>query len=430
MTIDPGMRGLSLEQAPPLSIPMSFFLTAPLAFVAAGIVVATSGPVTLATRWAPSAAAAVHLGTLGALAMVMFGALYQMLPVVAGAPVPASRLAHVVHAALVVGVGALAVGLATGRASAFVAASALLSLAFAGFLIPAAMAAARARVTLDTVPGMRLAILALLAVLGLGLELALGRAGLHAVVRPPSRLLAHVGLGLLGWVGGLIGSVSWQVVPMFYLTEAYPSWSRRLALGVSGFTTPVVLVALFAGAEPLVLALALAPAAVAVWLVHPVVTAWLLVHRRRRRVGESVRFWFFALGVAPFALASGVAGFFLDDPRFVVLFGWLALVGWSSMIVHGMLTRIVPFLVWFHHYSHAAALADAPSLRDLLPDRRARVGLVLHASTVVLGVLAIFTGAAAFTIAAGLGLAATGAAMLVTFARALLHRPASPALQG
>ncbi len=428
MSIDAGMRGLSLEQAPPLSIPMSFFLTAPVALVVAGVVVATSGPVTLATRWAPTAAAAVHLGTLGALAMVMLGALYQMLPVVAGAPVPAARLAHAVHAALVLGAGSLSYGLATGASWAFVAASALLLGAFAGFLGPAAVAASRARVKLDTVPGMRLAIVALLAVIGLGLELALGRAGLHAVARPPSRLLAHVGLGLLGWVGGLIVPVSWQVVPMFYLTAPYPRWSRLLSLGASAITTLAVLVALFAGAEPIVLALALTPAAVSVWLVHPVVTASLLLRRRRRRVGESVRFWLAALAVAPITFAAGAAGFFLDDPRFVVLFGWLALVGWSTVIVHGMLTRIVPFLVWFHRYSRSADLATAPSMRELLPDRRARVGLALHLATVVVGAVAILTGAGPVVVLAGALLAATGTSMLLSFVLALRPRAPSAAV--
>jgi hypothetical protein len=426
MSLDPGMRGLSLEQAPPLSIPMSFFLAAPLSLAAAGLVVATEGPATLATRWAPSAAAAVHLGTLGYLAMVMFGALYQMLPVVAGAPVPFARLAHAVHAALVAGAGTLAYALATGSQRAFVAAVALLLAAFAGFLVPAATAAVRARVTLDSVPGMRLAMPAVLAVLGLGVDMALARAGLLGIASLPTRHLAHVGLGLLGWVGGLIVPVSWQVVPMFYMTDAYPRWSRVGSLVVAGLTTPAVLAAVFAGASPGVVAAALAPAALNVWLVHPIVTTALILRRRRRRVGESVRFWLAALALAPLVLVTAVLGFFLDDPRFVVLFGWLALVGWSAMIVHGMLTRIVPFLVWFHRYSHDVG-ADTPSMRELLPDRRARVGLVLHGLTVVVGALAIALQQPALVVAAGVGLVATAAAMVASFVRALAHRPAARA---
>jgi hypothetical protein len=426
MSFDPGMRGLSLEQAPPLSIPMSFVLTTPVMIAAGGVLLATSGPATLASRWAPSAMAAVHLGTLGALAMTMLGALYQMLPVVAGQPVPAPRLANAVHAALVLGLVALTIGLSTGLAPAFVAAGALLAAAFLAFLVPAAIAASRARVTLDTVPGMRIAIVTLVVVITLGLELALGRAGVRAVPWPAQRLLAHAGLGFVVWVGGLIVPVSWQVVPMFYLTEPYPRWSRLLALGAGAFALAGTVVALLAGAGPTFVAIALAPAAVVVWLVHPIVTARLILGRRRRRVGESVRFWLAALVVAPLVLASAVLGFFLDDPRFVVLFGWLALVGWSTVIVHGMLTRIVPFLVWFHRFSRAEDLANAPSMREILPDARARVGLVLHLASAIVGALAIATGASLLVVLAGALLVATGASMLVAFARALARRPAAP----
>ena len=424
MSFDQGMRGLSLDQAPPLAIPMSFFLTAPLALCAAGGVVAAAGTTPLASRYAPAAAAAVHLGTLGYLVMVMFGALYQMLPVVAGAPVPGVRLAHGVHALLVAGAATLVFALTTGRP--FALAAALLVAAFAGFLVPAAIAAARARVQLDTVPGMRLVLPALVLVLGLGVEMSLARAGLHAVPHLPHRLLAHVGLGLVAWVGGLIVAVSWQVVPMFYLTDPFPRWVRRASLVLLGSTTLGVLAATLAGGALPWIAAALLPGALAVWALHPVVTLALIVRRRRRRVGESVRFWFAALAAAPFVLAAGVGAFVSGDPRLPVLFGWLALVGWASLIVHGMLTRIVPFLVWFHRYSKQVGLADVPAMRTLLPDRRARVGLVLHVATTLVGVLAIVLPRPALTVAAGLGLGATGLAMFVSFVRALLHPAARP----
>ena len=94
---------LSLDQAPPLGIPASFFLTAPIAALAAGLFLCAQGGTAFVSSWVPSTLALTHVGTLGVLAMATFGALYQMTPVVAGAPVPAIRLAHAVHALLVLG---------------------------------------------------------------------------------------------------------------------------------------------------------------------------------------------------------------------------------------------------------------------------------------------------------------------------------------
>jgi len=84
--IEPGMEGLRTDQAPPLTIPASFFLLAPLSMMAAGALLAAHGQDLLASRWLPAAMAATHLGTLGFLGAIMLGALYQMIPVVAGAP--------------------------------------------------------------------------------------------------------------------------------------------------------------------------------------------------------------------------------------------------------------------------------------------------------------------------------------------------------
>jgi len=85
--------GLSLDQAPRLSIPAIFFLTIPIAVLAAGCILIASGVVALSTPWAPQTLALAHAGTLGVLAMAMAGALYQMTPVIAGTPVPFTPLA-------------------------------------------------------------------------------------------------------------------------------------------------------------------------------------------------------------------------------------------------------------------------------------------------------------------------------------------------
>ena len=102
--------GLAFEQAPPFILPLRFFLTAPLFLLAAaGMIV--FAPESLASRWTPQALALTHALTLGFLAMVMLGALSQMLPVVAGSPLPAPRLvAWLSHVPLALGTVSLMTG--------------------------------------------------------------------------------------------------------------------------------------------------------------------------------------------------------------------------------------------------------------------------------------------------------------------------------
>ena len=101
-------------------------------------------------------------------------------------------------------------------------------------------------------------------------------------------------------------------------------------------------------------------------------------------------FWQTGLGIGFLIIPIAVAATLLPDPRWQVLFGWLVIWGWAATIMHGMLSRIVPFLVWFHRYSARVGLEIVPSMRSLLPQKRIKAGFVLHAASVLSGVLAIF----------------------------------------
>ena len=81
--------GLTLEQAPPIHVPFRLFLTAPLFLLCSACILAWQGEVILVSRWSPATLAVAHLIAIGFLGQVMCGALLQMLPVIAGAPVPA-----------------------------------------------------------------------------------------------------------------------------------------------------------------------------------------------------------------------------------------------------------------------------------------------------------------------------------------------------
>ena len=377
--------GVSLEQAPPLAVPLSFFLVAPVALVGAGVALLLGGDSVLASAWMPQVAGVLHIGTLGLLGTVMLGALYQMVPVVAGARVPAVRLAHLVHLLFLPGVVALVWGLWTGRTEVMVPGAGALALALLLFLGPVAAALASAPAKGPTQTGMRLAVAALVVVGLLGVTMVAGRAAGWPLDRR-AWLVAHVAAGLVGWVGGLLTSVSWQVVPMFYLTPPSPAPLARLVLSAVALTTVTAALAPAVGFDPTPAAI---PGALAVWLLHPIVTLRGLAARKRRRPDASVRAWQAGLLQGPATLAAGTLALWHPDPRWPQLFGWLAVWGWAGLVLHGMLTRIVPFLVWFHRFSDAVGQPGVPSMRKLLPDARARPGLRLHGAAVLLGAAAI-----------------------------------------
>ena len=383
--------GLSFEQAPPFSLPLRFFLTAPLFLLAAAGLIVLS-PDALASRWTPQALALTHALTLGFLAMAMLGALMQMLPVAAGSPLPAPRfVAGFSHVLLTLGTVALMTGFLAAEPAAFGAAIALLGGGFTLFLAAAAISLARA-VASVTVSSLRLALLCLGLTLLIGLVLAQLRAGWGV---PPSVVVtaaAHAAFGLLGWILLLVIGVAYQVVPMFQITPPYPP---RLARGLAGalFALLVIHAAapLFA---PVVGTLVDAGIAGGI-LLFALATLSLQSRQRRKLPDVTLDFW--RLGMASLiacVLVWLVAQFWpawANSDTYPLLLGVLFIGGFAVSVVSGMLYKIVPFLAWFHLQAQLQARAGSiPTMKDMIAERWMRGQFRMHVFACVLLVATVF----------------------------------------
>ncbi len=371
--------GLSFEQAPPFSLPLRFFLTAPPFLLAAAILIALS-PDELASRWTPQALALTHALTLGFLAMVMLGALMQMLPVVAGSPLPAPRwVAGISHATLLLGTAALMAGFLTAEPAAYGIGAVLLGAGFAVFLAAAAFSLARA-VAGVTVNGIRLAVVGLALTILLGLALALLRAGWWAPPAVESAIAAHVSFGLIGWVLLLVIGVAYQVVPMFQLTPPYPP---RLSRWLAGALFALLLLHSIEPLMPHVAARFVDAALAAGILLFAVATLRLQSRRRRKLPDVTLDYW--RLGMASLIacvavwIVAQVWPAWADSDAYPLLLGILFIGGFAVSVVTGMLYKIVPFLAWFHLQSQLQAKAGSiPTMKDMIAERWMRRQFRLH----------------------------------------------------
>lgn len=69
---------------------------------------------------------------------------------------------------------------------------------------------------------MRLAVVALMITILLGLMLVATLTGHLVLSQPIAWVQAHLYLGLLGWAGLLIVGVAYQIIPLFHVTANYP----------------------------------------------------------------------------------------------------------------------------------------------------------------------------------------------------------------
>lgn len=415
------MAKLQLTRSPPFDVPLRFFLTAPVFGIAAAALLAWGDGAAIAGRWSPQILALTHVLTLGFMAMIMVGALFQVFPVVLGVELPwGRRVAGLVHGGLSLGTALLAAAfLLPGRTWLLGLALALLSAALVVFLTTAGVGLARHRGD----SGMRLAVgaalTALLVTAILGVLLGAGHgAGLgvdHGLDRRWTDL--HALWGLLGWVGLLVVAIGYEVVPMFQGTPPYPHW-------IQGRLSTVLLASLalwslaFAGLRlgegntwvPL-----LWVAGLALGLTYGLFAGTTLrLQLRRKRPERDLTLLYWRLGMLCLiaGLLMGGSALALDgDPEWLMLAALLVLFGFAVSVINGMLYKILPFLVWLHLTLIVQAQGrnrrEIPPVKLLLPWAPAQAQLILHLLALVLLATALVVHSTLITRAAALTLAAS-----------------------
>src|SRR5574337_1084719 len=167
---------LSFDQAPPISVPARFFLTAPLFGVAAGLMLALNDGGLFDSRWQPAALALTHLMTLGFMLPTLCGALLQILPVAIGTNVwRPHAVAWISHVGLVAGTLLLVGGFLSGAPVLFRLGGPVLGATLAIYAAAVGVGVILSSARSPTIIALRLAIAALIVTAGLGVALATSR---------------------------------------------------------------------------------------------------------------------------------------------------------------------------------------------------------------------------------------------------------------
>lgn len=379
---------LSLSQTPPLSVPLPYFLVAPLFAAAAAVLLWLEGPEALISRWTPTMLALTHLVTLGLLGSCMFGALQQLVPVLVGVPLPAQRpLAWGLFVIWVSGSLLLISGMGASLPWAARSGGLLLGLAVALLVLLVLRSVWRSSSGHATVRAMGLAVSGLLIAAALPLYLLFEYGGQLPLAHPLTAL--HVGWAALGWLLLLLIGVAYQVVPMFQITPEYPPQLRRWLVPA------LALLLLLWSLHPWIAPLSLLgwPLAAGVAL-FALATLRLQARRRRRLSDVTLDFWRLAMGSLLLAVLVWAVRELHPAPQLDLLLGLLFLMGFALSAVNGMLYKIVPFLIWLHLNNRLQQAGSwqgrVPNMKQVIPERLARWQLRLHGLAILLLLAGVF----------------------------------------
>jgi hypothetical protein len=363
---------LATANAPSVIVPLMFVVTGLLSLFTGAVWLVFRPDVLSTYHYNQYVVALTHVFTLGFIATIVMGAMYQLVPVALETKLYSEKLAKWHYGFHVVGV----VGMIwcfwvwdmklVGHSGSAVGTGIVL---FAINMIR----------TLRRIPRWNVIALGIASAL-FWLVLAM-LAGLYAAASkcwnfsPFSHLAfmhAHAHLGGLGFFTMMIISVSYKLVPMFGLSDLQNgrrAWASVILLniGLAGLFTALMLASRWKLAFALVVVAALA--------LYGLEMRAIVRARKRRVLDWGLKAFLAAISllgvVSLLALVLCWPG--LPATQFTTqlenVYGFLFLMGVVTLAILGMLYKIVPFLAWFHSYSKEIGRSKVPALADLYSDR-------------------------------------------------------------
>jgi len=374
-------QGLSLDQAPPISVPFRFFLTAPIFGILLGILFFFSPFETVSNQYSHEAIGAVHLFTLGILSMIIFGAMQQMMPVLAGAVIQKPRLfANIVHTSLTLGTLFLSAYFIFSIKIALHIGVLLLAVAFLTFSYYSIKLLFKVEFLTSTVKAMRLFAVCTFITLILGLYIASSHMSSNISDNHYVFVNAHMLFGLFGFALLLIMGVAFQVIPMFYVALDFPKPFQNKAPLIVFILLVLSFIFMYMNFDIFILKTAFT----VVFLLFAYLGLKSLNNRKRPVFDVTLWYWKLSLGMLMISVLIFLASAMESNYVLAILFAF----GFLYSLLQGMVYKIIPFLAWFHLTSKG--YFTVPTLREFINEKYIKYNFYLHVLSVALFVLSYY----------------------------------------
>jgi len=374
-------QGLSLEQAPPYKIPLKFFITASFYLLIFSIVLLIN-IFEISSRFEYETIAIVHSLTLGFFSHVMFGAMFQMIPVMLGLPYDdVEKKSNIIYFSLNIGILFFLFGFLTTKLYLLHVSALFLGISFIYFSYISLKTVLKSEEKDYLVLNFATSFLLLLIGSVFGLITLIGHLGFVDSVKFGD---IHISFMLFGWIFLLLNAVSYRIIPMFFVAKEFPLFIKNnLYKIIGGLLFLFFIFRINDDFESLKYIKALLSLSVIVFALKSIE---ILKNRKRARKDITVNLWYFSMiNLIVASILFIINQFLYNDISLII--GFFALFGVYSLI-NGMLYKIVPFLTWFHLSSSMVFDAE---MNDVIKKEKMRLQISFYHFSYICAMLGIFS---------------------------------------
>lgn len=380
------LESIASAYSPPFRIVSKYFITAIFSFVLLNFLMLLHHSDIYGHHFNPKIIALTHIATLGWITMIIFGALFQLVPVVLEVKLFSEVLAEIQFWIYLIGVIGLVYCFWFFETGLYMNISAiLLNAAMLIFSINIIISFTKAKKWNITGWYLVSAIFYLIVTGIAGLLLAINLGSPYIKIDHLQYLNLHAHVAFIGWVSMVVMGVTYKLIPMFTLSHGYTmtfaNWVLWLInIGLLGINT------IFHYEDTNILYFVFTPMIIIGIVLFLVQVVVIFKKRIRKKLDIGLTFSSYAYLMLGLTTVLGTFIAFIDYQKVLnltLIYGYLIIFGYLSMLIVGQMYKIVPFLVWYHKYSSKVGLEPVPMLKDMFNENYAQIQFYLMLTSIL-----------------------------------------------
>ncbi len=381
-------KNLATDMAPPFVLVAHYFIAGAIFYMITAFLLPFYANEINGYFLSTSIASLIHLYLLGFVMMVIFGAMYQLIPVILEIPIFSKDFAYVQFYLFVSGILIFTFGLWDEKYIQIIPYGALLMYLSMLIFTANVFLTYKNIIRWDIVAKFILAsniFLIIGATIGfiIALSLIFGyRVNILDLVQ------MHIATTIFGYVIMTIMGVGMILLPMFSLSHGF----KQKAIELAFYMSIVGLTLFLFGAmlENNILKFSgMFFCGVAIFLA--LYQMYLIFSTRIRKQND---FWAknmitsFVTLIVSFLIL--IAGIITKNETFYILFGFILFFGFFTFFIVGHIYKILPFLVWYQRYSPLVGKIKVPMLNDMIKEKAADIQFWITLTGLLLVAIAIY----------------------------------------
>jgi hypothetical protein len=321
----------------------------------------------------PKLLALTHIAALGFITSIIFGSLFQMMPVIFEVSIYSEKLGRFSFYTLLPGLILLSYGFwVFDMGLATQAGGTLILISFISFGANFWLSVRKVKSWTVESEIISTSVIWLITTATVGLLLVFNFTYVFIPKSHLEILKIHAHLGLVGWIFLLILGVSAKLVPMFFVSDKPAPIYLKFSYYTSNAGLIMFAVSVYS-ALPEVFT-TVSSVLIVCGIIYYLVYVFLAYWRRTRIVydtGLRLTVISFVILAVLIPLALIIPHNIADERNMVLLrivYGFLALIGFAGVLIIGQALKIIPFIIWMYKYQSLAGTKKIPLPKDLISE--------------------------------------------------------------